>query len=302
MTSLATYTHRLGRAYRRNRFAWRYVRNAAPSLAYAMQRRALVAESARVLAEMNRDGVATTTLEALGVGGELFEALSESVAELERRKADELDAARRAAQDASRIGSKTFNVELLGGEPVLDPGDVFCRFAIARPILDIANAYFEMFTRLRYFNVWHTLATRSAPRESQLWHRDREDLLIMKIFVYISDVSQDAGPFTYAPGTHAKGAIRQEPAYALEGHIRRTTDDQMAAVVPPSLWKTAVGSRGTLVFADTRGFHKGGLARGTDRLMYTCMFTSRASESRELLDRTRPLPSGLERDVAFALT
>jgi len=158
-----------------------------------------------------------------------------------------------------------------------------------------------MFTRLRYYNIWHTLATSGAPRESQLWHRDREDFLIMKVFIYLVDVGDEAGPFTYALGTHPKGALRREPEFGLEGHVRRSTDDQMAAVVPASRWLTARGSRGTVVFADTRGYHKGGLARGRDRVMYTCMFTSRVSQSRELFDRSRPVAPAADPAAAFAV-
>jgi hypothetical protein len=43
------------------------------------------------------------------------------------------------------------------------------------------------------------------------------------------------------------------------------------------------GKKGTIIFADTRGFHKGGEARTRDRLMYNAMYTSPASESRSLI-------------------
>jgi hypothetical protein len=302
MDALTTYRRRLGQACRHNELPWRYLLNAAPSLAYATAGRRLSDTAAGVLSALNRDGVATTSIGAIGSDASLFSELAATVQELERAKAGELDEARRAANDTSAIGSKTFNVELLGGRPVLDTSDVFCRFAVDRPILDLANAYFGMFTRLRYVNVWHTLATRVGPRESQLWHRDREDFLIMKVFVYLADVGEDAGPFTYAPGTHPKGHVTAEPAYALEGGVKRTTDAQMAAVVPPEQWIQAMGPRGTIVFTDTRGYHKGGLARGSDRLMYTCMFTSRVSQSRELLDRRAAVtPPPEDRAVAFAV-
>ena len=74
----------------------------------------------------------------------------------------------------------------------------FTRLAVKSPLLQIANAYLGMYTRLRYYNIWHTFATRSKPRESQLWHRDREDLYILKVFIYLRDVDLGAGPFTYA--------------------------------------------------------------------------------------------------------
>ncbi|MGE0448371.1 MAG: hypothetical protein AB7Q29_02195 [Vicinamibacterales bacterium] len=286
---------------RHNAVAWRYALNAAPSWSYARHRRVLSDEAARVARDLDRDGVALTSVEALGLDAPLFAELARSVDRLESERADEIANARRLANDTGAIGSKTFNIELLGSTPALDPAGVFCRFAIEPPILTLANTYFRMFTRLRYVNVWHTLATDVPPRESQLWHRDREDFLIMKVFVYLSDVGDDAGPFTYAPGTHPKGPIRQEPAYSLEGVVRRTTDAQMADVVRPDRWITARGPRGTIVFSDTRGFHKGGLARRADRLMFTCMFTSGASASRELFGERRPAPEPLDPAVTYAL-
>ena len=100
----------------------------------------------------------------------------------------------------------------------------------------------------------------------------------------MEDVDEGTGPFTYAPATHRKGKFRSiEPGFFLEGGVRRTTDEQMNAVFPREGWKTGIGKKGTIIFADTRGFHKGGEARTRDRLMYTCMYTSRASESKELL-------------------
>jgi hypothetical protein len=302
MTStLASYRQAMGRALRHNQLTWRLL-NAAPSVAYAMNgAKTLPPEGARVLNDLNRDGVAISSVDALGIPAALFGELAAAVDGLEQRRAAELEEARRAADDASQIGTKTFNVELLGSNPALDADAVFCRFALAPSMLALANAYFGMFTRLRYYNVWHTLATRAQPRESQLWHRDREDFLIMKAFVYLADVDRDAGPFTYAPGTHPKGRVARDPEFSLEGGVRRTTDDQMAAVVPRERWIEALGARGTLVVTDTRGYHKGGLARGRDRLMYTCMFTSRVSQSRELFERRRPVPTSADRAVAFAV-
>lgn len=197
---------------------------------------------------------------------------------------DEIEELKLQANDTQSVGNKTFNVELLGSCVNFEPNAVFARFALQDTLLNIANEYFRMLVKLRYYNVWYTFATDSKARESQLWHFDREDNYILKVFLYLNDVDEGAGPFTYAPKTHSKGTLSgREPEYFLEQNVRRTNDEQMAAVVPQKDWIKATGKKGTIVFADTRGYHKGGEARTSDRLMYTCMYTSPASESKRLL-------------------
>jgi hypothetical protein len=279
---------------------WRYLFNLGPTLSYRTARRSLDGEAARIVADLDRDGVAISSVQSLFGPGSLFGDLSEAVETLEAMLADKLAAAAAEADTPDTTRDKTFLLQLLGDYPPLDPESLYVRFALQRPFMRIANAYFGMYTRLRFYNVWHNLTTRAEARESQLWHRDREDHLILKIFVYLSDVDDGAGPFTYAAGTHRKGSLRQEPAYSMEGVVRRSTDAQMAEAVPPERWVTCRGLKGTIVFADTGGYHKGGQAREHDRLLYTCMFTSPASESQDFLERVVRIPPQREPELAFA--
>jgi hypothetical protein len=291
---------RLARSGRHVGLTWRYLFNLSPTLAYKFNGVHPSGEAARVLNELNRDGVAVTSADKLLGPSSSYDELKTAIDKLELEQAPQLAEARRQADEPDTIGDKTFVLQLLGENPLFEPESIYARFALQPPILQLANAYFGMYTRLRFYNVWHTLTTRTDARESQLWHRDREDHRILKMFVYFSDVDEGAGPFTYAAGTHRK-RLQREPAYHLEGHVQRTRDEQMAEVLGPERWIKTVGPRGTIVFADTRGFHKGGLARDHDRLMYVCMFTSQASQSKELMRRTQ-LPSlPREKDLAFAL-
>lgn len=277
---------RLARAARKYELTWRYAYNLVPTLSYQRKEGRLTGEAARVLSDLNRDGIAISSIDALLGPNSLYTELLGAVRSLESEKASEIEGARASASDESAIGKKTFLLEYLGRNPVLDPGSVYARLAVRTPLLRIANAYLGMYTRLRYYNIWHTFATQSKPRESQLWHRDREDLYILKVFIYLKDVDLGAGPFTYARGTHRKGAVRQEPEYFLEGRVKRTEDEHMAAVLPRDRWTVGTGTAGTIIFADTNGYHRGGLARTSDRIMYTCMYTSRASESEEFFVRS----------------
>ena len=292
---------KLARAGRSFGLTWRYGFNLAPTLSYKFDSSQLTGEASRVHRELDRNGIAITSADRLLKNSNLFSDLEAAVAALERERAAELEKKRADANSVS-IGAKTFNVELLGSHPVLDLGSVWARFALQDSILNVANAYFGMFTRLRYYNVWHTFATESEARESQLWHFDREDHFILKVFVYFSDVDDGSGPFTYAAGSHLKKGLSRLPDHFVQGGVRRSNDTQMAAVVPQNLWVKATGKKGTIVFADTRGYHKGGLARTHDRLMYLCMFTSQASESEELFVPSRKLDSPSGKAESFAIS
>jgi hypothetical protein len=273
------------RSLRNNELVWRYGFNFSPSLEYSIgARNVLNAAEKRVLGELNRDGIARTSVEELFVEGSDFAELRAAAEDCLEARRDEVAALEAGAADASKIGSKTFNLELLGSELTFNSSDIFARFAISPALLNVANAYLQMYAQLRYYNVWYTFATNATARESQLWHFDREDNYILKVFVYLRDVNLGAGPFTYAPGTHRKGRHwNRKPESFNENNVLRTTDEQMDAVIPREKWVTASGEKGSVIFADTRGYHKGGEARDANRLMYTCMFTSPASDSKRLL-------------------
>ena len=40
---------------------------------------------------------------------------------------------------------------------------------------------------------------------SQRWHRDPEDRKLCKVFIYLNDVDENAGHFTYVKGSHYLG-------------------------------------------------------------------------------------------------
>lgn len=286
------------RIYQDERY-WRYVANFKPWLMYRLFRPTLTHRQRGILDSLRRHGIAITTVEDLGAQ-EAFHELDAAVSTLAATMSSTITHAR---QQAEASGFKTYLVELLSPRPTLDPTDIFVRFGLQPAILNVVNSYFGMYVRLRAFNVWHNFSTHSPPRNSQLWHRDPEDRYIMKVFVYLSDVTEGAGPLTYAPGTHGLGGMTSRPRFSREPGTgaARSTDDQMSIVVPQDRWITASGPKGTVVIADTRGYHKGGLARDRDRILYTCMFTSQVSPYPEYFERKPPIPIYADRALTFAL-
>jgi hypothetical protein len=297
MTSIRT---QIGRTIRQSGFYWRYVQNLRPWLEYQLDGQPVTANQRETLRDLKRDGIAITTIEKLTGTTRLMDQLEAAVWKLERELSGDIARGRRQA-DATEF--KAYIIDLLGARPVLDPNDIFVRVALQPMVLGLANSYFGMYTCLRFFNVWHTLPTSSAPRNSQLWHRDPEDRHILKMFIYLTDVDADAGPLVYAASTHPYGRVKAQPeSFGEPGTTaRRSTDEQMEAVLPRTRWVHAIGPKGTVIFADTRGYHKGGLVRGRERIMYNCMFTSQATTRAELFERTMPIPKYTDRPLAFAL-
>lgn len=298
--------HELYHACSQSDFTWRYIANLKPWLAYQSAQPSLDPTQERMLAKLERDGAAITSVKEFFGDTNPFAELEATVGKLEGLLSGEIKKAREELDLPGRV--KSYLIKLLGSHPVLDPNDIFARLALHPKVLAVVNSYFGMFAKLRHYNVWHNFPTQAEPQESQLWHRDPEDRCILKMFVYLTDVDEGAGPLSYAPGTHARGAVIADPQAHLmrEGSgktiTRRTDDAQMRVIVPEERWITATGPKGTIVFVDTRGYHKGGLARQHDRIVYMCAFTSKASVLLEdLFERKLSIPSGTDKATAFAI-
>jgi ectoine hydroxylase-related dioxygenase (phytanoyl-CoA dioxygenase family) len=289
---------------RKSSFKWRYFDNLRPVLSYQLSKKPSLSDTAKqVLNDLNRDGIGITSVDALLGPTRCFVDLQNAIEGYKQELAAELEVARSQASDDSI--EKAFKFSYVVGRRQLRSDDALVRFAVQKPIVDIVNAYFGMFTHLRFINVWHTFPTGSRDRDSQLWHRDRDDRHIVKVFVYLTDVDESAGPFTYAPGTHLKGKVRKEPRFLVErsGGPKRSRDFEMAEVIPSDRWIRATGPVGTIVFADTHGYHCGGRNRGRDRVMAINMFASSACRQRAdgYIERIDVNPRPLSRQQLFAL-
>ena len=272
---LAKYGRTVGK---RSELTWRYLLNLQPTLSYALNPGALPNEAARVLYDLNRNGVALTSVQALLGENSCYGELTRAVDQREVDMASQLDAFRASMVDGTQAAQKRYVTGLLPENGPLNPRDVYVRLALQDPIPQIVNAYYGMYVSLRHCNIWHNFVTKDKPSQSQLWHRDPEDRYILKMFVYLVDVDEGSGPFVYAGGSHPKRKLPRAPAFHhKDGNTPRSDDAQMAEVVPADQWVTCLGPRGTIVFADTRGYHKGGLARERDRILYVCEFLSQAA-------------------------
>jgi phytanoyl-CoA dioxygenase PhyH len=220
------------------------------------------AELAEVVERLRRDGVAITDFAT--VFGEI-QLYDDAAAEARRRYGQ-----RPPEDDSAAAGSKaTFLTKL--GDPSYSLDHPFAKIALHPRALAVANGYLKLRSTLRALDVWHTHPTEGPAIQTQLWHRDGDDVVNVKMFVYFTDVRRAAGPLCYAPGTHPYGSRRELPERDEQA---RSTDDQLSEVVPESEWVVCEGSPATVVFADTCGYHKQLKPESGERMLLVAHYVS----------------------------
>ncbi|AFZ25010.1 hypothetical protein Cylst_2816 [Cylindrospermum stagnale PCC 7417] len=96
---------------------------------------------------------------------------------------------------------------------------------------------------------------------SRLWHIDKEARKLLKIIVYLNDISEDKGPFQYIPQS-----LTSKIANYLKYTSGYITNEAMQKLTSPANYKSCTGSAGTVIFAGTGDiFHRGKIPIAADR-------------------------------------
>ena len=263
---------RASRAARYQPTLWRYGFNLWPTVNFRRNPPALTETQRQLVEAMTRDGVVSFECHQL--------AGLAALVDQQRRETNELlaDWVTRPEQ-SGHAEEKSYLDELYGYRPVLEPSCSLARLAVA--LAPLAMAYMRMDVQVRYYNVWWNHPSDGAAKNSQLWHRDREDFHVVKAFVLLSEVGPLNGPFRYVLGSQPEGRLTHDPRGTYEAGIWRCGDEEMERAVGRHRMVDMTGPAGTVVLADTRGLHAGGNVKERDRLLATIMFTSKTSQTRE---------------------
>jgi hypothetical protein len=161
-------------------------------------------------------------------------------------------------------------------EPAILPSDgPWLRYAAGDALLGIVNAYRGAQVKLVDFDLWYTIPVGDAAERtaSQEWHRDPEDQHVVKVFLYFSEVDEDAGPFEYV--THSAEGFEYGHLWPWGESERYPPTGELEAAIPASERLLATGAAGTLVICDTSGFHRGGYARTKPRILATHTYVNK---------------------------
>lgn len=272
------------------------------------------------------DGIATTHVDQLLADQDLWSALvadgdgfvGQAEAQLSR-PADEASetVAGRSEKDAYLIRrypriSRRRRQQMEGrgetpSDATLGLDDPLLRLGVSSAVLDVVNAYRGLRTKLVDLDQWYTVPVGGAADriKSQNWHRDPEDLHVVKVFLYLSDVDEEAGPFEYIPGSQPGGRHGDLWPWRFRGG-NYPSQEEMDDRFPRDDQYTGTGPRGTIILCDTSGFHRGGFARSKPRVLSVYTYVSPASlrsrKSRRFELERAPGQAELPEDASFALT
>lgn len=116
-------------------------------------------------------------------------------------------------------------------------------------------------------NLRRSVSTKVPETTTTLYHRDRNlgslqetKNNFLKVFIYLTDVGLENGPFTYCAGSQNK---------VLENLADYRVPDKTVADLYPNKEVFLTGSAGTILTANTTGLHKGTKVREGYRDMFT---------------------------------
>ncbi|MEJ7766045.1 MAG: phytanoyl-CoA dioxygenase family protein, partial [Acidimicrobiales bacterium] len=118
-------------------------------------------------------------------------------------------------------------------------------------LLALAQDYFGATPINDLLTMWWSAPgpTGSESEVAQQFHFDLDRLRFLKLFVYLTDVTEESGPHVYLRGTH----------HGLPARLRaprRYTDSEVGSELMSRALRLC-GPRGTMFLADTIGLHKG---------------------------------------------
>jgi len=174
---------------------------------------------------------------------------------------------------------KDYIVKLHQARPTLPADDLWLRMGLAPALLDTVSSYLGLWPKLNYVDLWYTIPSpvERQAQASQRWHRDPEDERLVKVFLYLSDVGTGAGPLEYVRGSHGTGRWAGLWPNPDPGTASYPPAGELEARIPAADRALATGPIGTLVFCDTYGFHRGGLATEQARVLANWAYVTPAS-------------------------
>ncbi len=152
-------------------------------------------------------------------------------------------------------------------------------------LINLVSAYLKAPATISAVAMWWSFPDVDQPDANQLFHHDRDDFNITKLFVYFTDVTETSGPHAYVLGTHTIPALQKSAAGWLDRAPKNAKilsqwlekffkpDHEVLEVFGPGPVTVITGPRGSSFIEDARGLHRAVYPRAGSRLAFEITFT-----------------------------
>lgn len=159
------------------------------------------------------------------------------------------------------------------GPQLLEHFPALVQFGLEERILDIVEDYLGVPVALTALSLRKDVGGGNQ-LGTRYWHLDSEDVKVIRMMVYLSDVSLADGPFEYISRT-LTNSIRSLKKRALRSAGNPISDDEMRLHIPESQWSPITGPAGTVLLADNARCYHHGKVHDSERTMLIYTYTSR---------------------------
>jgi hypothetical protein len=138
--------------------------------------------------------------------------------------------------------------------------------------LEVAGRYLGSPPILDLVEMWWHARFKDIPdlNAAQLYHFDMDRVKWLKVFIYLTDVTGENGPHCFVESSHLIDGI---PENILKNGYARTTDAQVESSFAKDKIHRFIAPRGTIIFEDSSGLHKGEVVQKGARLIFELQYS-----------------------------
>ena len=137
-------------------------------------------------------------------------------------------------------------------------------FANNSQVLDIVSHFLGAHPTISNIALWWSYPGHEAPEQAQFFHRDVDDWRFIKLFIYLTDVDESAGPHAFVPGSQNSSAFSK---------IKRYSDDEVTQHFGDGSIHYITGAKGSSFLENTFGLHKGRMPTQKPRLVFQVQYS-----------------------------
>lgn len=178
-----------------------------------------------------------------------------------------------------------FAADMLGPQDIAAALPEVYLLGLAPALLAAVQAYLE--EPCLYLGAMMKVERVAPGKGTRLWHFDIEDQRMIRVLVYLNEVTPADGPLEVLPAD-----LSREARDALQYRTGLVSDEQMAAIVPECRWVPCPAAAGdALLFDGTQLFHRARPPAANERYSITYSYATRKPlqiyRGARLLERTQ---------------